>query len=615
MKINIRRTDLRQLIKYTASKKGIKRILITLAAAAAAVVILLLFLSKNAGNGGDFIPESNGEAVYPSLFYHYTGFNEDPYCSIRLSWKKTSVRLEGETASAKLNVSIFPITLDDKRIEYVSSDESIAKIDENGTITAYKPGNVRISATLLKSGQTETAELEVVRPVTGIMIADSSITMNMSDSFRKMSAEVYPKDATNKNVTWVSKNPKVASVDENGTLHPAGVGITELTAVTADGGFTAKCFVNVVNKVINVDSVTIQNKGSGKLATGESMNLIVTVLPQNAKNKTITWTSSDERIITVSKTGRIKAVAEGKATITAKASNGKTDSVELTIEKGTGESALDLYGKKTSENEIPRDILGNTYVTDGTASSSANGQIAYTSYNISLDDIVTKQMGLSPPPKIWRDGGPVYATRDETKEYMDPANYCTGTYKYQFLDLSHSNGVSADALNRFLDGKGILSGMGQAFVDAAEASGVSEVYLVAHACLETGNGSTTLANGVSVNGTTVYNMFGIGAYDDSAVYSGSQRAYSLGWTSPETAIKGGAAWISQYYINAGEAKQNTLYKMLWNPENPGVHQYATDIGWAVKQAVNIEKIFNEFPEAVLSYDIPVYQGETAASIE
>ena len=55
--------------------------------------------------------------------------------------------------------------------------------------------------------------------------------------------------------------------------------------------------------------------------------------------------------------------------------------------------------------------------------------------------------------------------------------------------------------------------------------------------------------------------------------------------------------------------------MLWNPENPGVHQYATDIGWAVKQAVNIEKIFNEFPEAVLSYDIPVYQGETAASIE
>ena len=110
-------------------------------------------------------------------------------------------------------------------------------------------------------------------------------------------------------------------------------------------------------------------------------------------------------------------------------------------------------------------------------------------------------------------------------------------------------------------------------------------------------------------------MFGIGAYDDSAVSSGSKRAYELGWTSPEAAIKGGAAWISKWYINASDSRQNTLYKMLWNPETPGEHQYATDIGWAIKQAVSIEKIFASFPNAVLTFDIPVYQGLAAITLE
>ena len=58
-----------------------------------------------------------------------------------------------------------------------------------------------------------------------------------------------------------------------------------------------------------------------------------------------------------------------------------------------------------------------------------------------------------------------------------------------------------------------MKGMGAAFIEAAKEYNVSEVYLVAHACLESGNGTSQLATGVEVNGTTVYNLFGIGAYD------------------------------------------------------------------------------------------------------
>ena len=118
-----------------------------------------------------------------------------------------------------------------------------------------------------------------------------------------------------------------------------------------------------------------------------------------------------------------------------------------------------------------------------------------------------------------------------------------------------------------------------------------------------------------MRGTTVYNVYGIGAYDNSAVASGSQRAYELGWTSVSEAIIGGTQWISERYINAPEGRQNTLYKMLWNPQHPGQHQYATDIEWATSQAINIEKIFRMFPEAVKTYDVPVYEGMTPPVID
>ena len=55
--------------------------------------------------------------------------------------------------------------------------------------------------------------------------------------------------------------------------------------------------------------------------------------------------------------------------------------------------------------------------------------------------------------------------------------------------------------------------------------------------------------------------------------------------------------------------------MLWNPGNPGQHQYATDIGWATHQGVNIEKIFRMFPEAVKAYDVPVYTDTVPPQIQ
>ncbi|HZK34841.1 MAG TPA: SH3 domain-containing protein [Bacillota bacterium] len=175
---------------------------------------------------------------------------------------------------------------------------------------------------------------------------------------------------------------------------------------------------------------------------------------------------------------------------------------------------------------------------------------------------------------------------------------------YQFLDLRGNTGLSAQELNRVLEGKGILSGQGAAFVEASKLHNINEIYLVSHALLETGNGSSQLATGQLVQGTTVYNMYGIGAYDQDPVVLGAQAAYNNGWTTPEKAIIDGAGWIASGYVNNSD-EQYTLYKMRYNYNNPQ-HQYATDISWAKAQTTQIKNLYGLVQGYNLRFEIPLY---------
>jgi len=209
------------------------------------------------------------------------------------------------------------------------------------------------------------------------------------------------------------------------------------------------------------------------------------------------------------------------------------------------------------------------------------------------------------------------ATSNSVKSKMDAANFVyDDVNKYIFMDLSYiadSYKITAENLNTVLVGKGVLEGQGQAFLDGANTYNVNPYYLIAHAIHETGNGTSVLSKGqivtdtyakfgdkstIIVGGnplvpanTIVYNIFGIGAYDSDPQLWGKQRAYSEGWFTVEDAIKGGAKWISTNYINRIGNNQNTLYKMRYNLAKDNEHEYATDLGWAVKQANRIKTEF------------------------
>ncbi|WP_368653167.1 GW dipeptide domain-containing protein [Ornithinibacillus sp. 4-3] len=210
----------------------------------------------------------------------------------------------------------------------------------------------------------------------------------------------------------------------------------------------------------------------------------------------------------------------------------------------------------------------------------------------------------------------------DIREYLDPNK----NDEFQHLRLDSSVNVPASELNKLLAGKGVLNNRGQAFINAAKAENINEVYLISHAILETGHGTSALANGVEVglnsNGNpvrvtnanrnsltnikTTYNMFGIGAVDGNALNTGAIRAYNEGWFTPDTAIRGGAKFIGEKYIH-GTYKQNTLYKMRWNPVAPSTHQYASDIAWSIKQISNIKNMYNQLNNPTLHFDIVKYK--------
>lgn len=203
----------------------------------------------------------------------------------------------------------------------------------------------------------------------------------------------------------------------------------------------------------------------------------------------------------------------------------------------------------------------------------------------------------------------------DVQYYTDPSNFI-GSFRdsLQFADLSSSADIDVDEVNeKVLKGMGVLEGRAQEFAEAGRRYGVNEIYLIAHALLETGNGKSELASGLSYKGKTVYNMYGIGAYDKCAKDCGTARAYAEGWTSPTLAIIGGAQFIGETYIHPHEKNnytaQNTLYKMRWNPDGMvksgyATHQYATDIGWAFKQTSKMNELYSFLDRYKINLIIP-----------
>jgi uncharacterized protein YjdB len=285
-------------------------------------------------------------------------------CSVKVSSKivaVTSITLDKTSLSMKVGETetitaiVSPDNATDKTVEWGSSDVAVATVAD-GIITAKKSGEATITA---KSGSC-IAECKVTITVSAesVTLDKTSLSLAIGES-ATLTATVKPDDATDKTVAWSSSDESVAKVD-NGKVTAVKSGKATVTAKC--GVKTAECAVTVT---VPVSSITL-DKTTLSLVIGESFTLTATVKPDDATDKTVTWSSSDESVARVDN-GKVTAVNAGQAKISAAVGN-ITTSCNVVVYQSDNVIIYTTADKKVlkpyNEDAFGSAIVSNTYVGD-----------------------------------------------------------------------------------------------------------------------------------------------------------------------------------------------------------------------------------------------------------
>ena len=243
-------------------------------------------------------------------------------------------------------------------IEWTSSDESVATVDETGTVTAVAAGEANVTASVKDADIAASTHIKVVVTPTGVVAPESIDLVTNGENTKDLDAKLIPADATDVKLAYESSDESVATVDETGKVTAVANGectittyvvadakdadASELSAVAVEAADSEEVDDSVatmpedlaamdsafgvvpenlkaetkVTVTTNVESVTL-DKTEGVLTVGNTVTVTATVTPDTATNASVTWSSSDEVIATVDSEGKITAVAPGTATITA----------------------------------------------------------------------------------------------------------------------------------------------------------------------------------------------------------------------------------------------------------------------------------------------------------
>lgn len=228
---------------------------------------------------------------------------------ITLSESDITMRINEVTS---ITATVLPLDSTDKTVTWSSSNEKVATVD-NGTITALTSGTTVIRA-VSANGNSAECVVTVIVPVDGITLDASAIKLNAGDS-RTLIPTITPANAGIKDIIWTSSDDGIATVD-NGTVTAVDAGTAVIAAKTVDGNKIASCEVTVVIPATEV----VLNKTISVLEQGDTDTLTANVLPLNATDRNVIWTSSDDNIVSVDN-GIITAKEPGSAVITARCGN------------------------------------------------------------------------------------------------------------------------------------------------------------------------------------------------------------------------------------------------------------------------------------------------------
>ncbi|MDE7149419.1 MAG: Ig-like domain-containing protein, partial [Bacteroidales bacterium] len=192
-------------------------------------------------------------------------------------------------------------------LTWTSSNEAVATVSEAGLVTALAEGETQITVTSGDFSNTVKVTVQTVA-VTGVTLDKTSAELTVGGEALQLTATVLPAEATDKTVAWTSSNEAVATVSVSGLVTAVAAGEADIMVTTTDGGFTAVCKLTVKaasvpddpntpdDPTVAVTGVTL-DKTSAELTVGdEALQLTATVLPVEATDKTVAWTSSNEAV-------------------------------------------------------------------------------------------------------------------------------------------------------------------------------------------------------------------------------------------------------------------------------------------------------------------------------
>ena len=237
-------------------------------------------------------------------------------------------------------------------VQFIDSDEDLKKLAKADADAIVKYLDLKLDGTVIDT-------LEVDKELVNLLLGENDkVTIT----------EIGPKSVTNKKVTWKSMDEKIATVDQNGNITTVGEGRTTIT-VTSDNNpnMTRNITVNVEKEKLEIGNDTVN------LLTDKEKYLSVKVSPSWKSSKDIEWISSAPDIVSVDNTGKIKALKEGKATITASFKDKSlSDSVEVNSVKLADNTKWEIKKYSEKDNKITKigpnvstkDFLKNVDITD-----------------------------------------------------------------------------------------------------------------------------------------------------------------------------------------------------------------------------------------------------------
>lgn len=279
------------------------------------------------------------------VYEHTTG--------ISLSQTKVEVNI-GETA--ELSAQTLPLGTSDNKITWNSSNTEIATVNSNGKVTALKLGVCTISATAQDGGSIAECVITVIQPAKSININKHSLSIR-AGSFEELQAIVSPDNTTYKEVEWTSSKPEIAEVSERGIVTAKKAGKTYITVISQyNPQVKDSCEVTVLQPVtgITLDKTSITFEEIGK-----TVQLSATVLPDDASDKALRWTSSNPSVCIVSERGIVVAVGTGTSVVSVTTVDGgfvavcvvtvsETNGIiNIEVDTLTGnEQIYDVHGKR-----------------------------------------------------------------------------------------------------------------------------------------------------------------------------------------------------------------------------------------------------------------------------